>query len=191
MGAPAEPAMDPELAAFLDPHPPLVTDEVDWGNGFRFLVAAALTDQPPPLAFVTSARAVVLRGGGAEVAVLVQTDRGSRHVLPGGRREPGELPAATLRREVREETGWELGATAPLGFLHFHHLSSKPTGYPYPYPDFLNVVSVAWASTFSPGARLNDGYELDSAFLPVDRARALGLTRREPVFLDVAAGRNG
>lgn len=48
MGATAEQTMDPELAAFLDSHPSLATDEVDWGNGFRFLVAAALTDQPPP-----------------------------------------------------------------------------------------------------------------------------------------------
>lgn len=177
-----ERAMDPELNSFLRRHTPVVTEPVDWGHGFQFTVAAYLGGELPPSRFVTSARAVVLR----DAEVLVQRDRGGHHILPGGRREPGETLAATLDREVREETGWSLRTTAVLGFLHNHHLKPRPPDYPYPYPDFLQVVSVGWASSFSPAARLDDGYEIDATFLSVAAARALGLSQRELVFLEAA-----
>ena len=177
-----ETAMDPDLASFLGSRDPVVTEPVDWGNGFKFRVDAYLGGESPPLAFVTSVRAVVLRGA----EVLVQRDRTTRHLLPGGRREPGEPPAAALAREVREETGWSLRSAAVLGFLRYHHLDPRPPDYPYPYPEFLHIVSVGWASTYSPAARLDDGYEIDSTFLPVAAVLALGVSRRERVFLEAA-----
>lgn len=177
--------MDSDLAAFLGRRIPAATETVDWGDGFRFRAAVYLGGAVPPLAFVTSVRAVVLRGG----EVLVQRDRTRRHVLPGGRREPGEAPEATLAREVREETGWSLRDTAPIGVLHYRHRAPRPPGYAYPYPDFLQMVYVGYAATFDPKVRLDDGFEIDTAFLPVAEARGLGLSRLDLVMLDAAVAR--
>lgn len=160
--------MDSDLASFLGHSTPIVTEPVTWSSGFRFSVAAYLSEEPPPPAFVSSVRAVVRRGA----EVLVQHDQDGCHILPGGQRKPGETFAATLDREIREETGWSLRATSVLGFLHNHHLEPRPPNYPYPYPDFLQVVFVGRASTFSPAARLDDGYEIASTFLPVAAALA-------------------
>ena len=174
--------MEPDLAAFLLGRWPVVTEAVDWGNGFRFRVAAYLGDELPPVAYVTSVRAVVLRDG----LVLVQRDRDGLHVRPGGRREAGEPLEATLHREVREETGWTLCSVSVLGFMRYHHLDPKPPAHPYPHPDFLQVVYAARADTFSADARLDDGYEVESAFRSVAEIRTLGLSRRERVYLDTA-----
>ncbi len=83
-------------------------------------------------------RAVVTQGENA----LVITSPDREHILPGGRREPGESLIETLRREALEEAGWSLRSLRLLGFKHFHHIIPRPDNhpYPYPYPDFLQVV---------------------------------------------------
>lgn len=60
--------------------------------------------------------AVVLRDGDGRV--LVVRKRGtSRYMLPGGKIEPGETPAAAAVRELHEEVGADLdvGDLVPLG----------------------------------------------------------------------------
>lgn len=123
--------------------------------------------------------------------MLVQRDRDGRHILPGGRREPGEPPEATLRRELLEETGWTLTAPSQIGVLHFHHRDPAPSDHPYPAPDFLQVVYVGRASTSAAAAKLDDGFELETAFLPVAAARALDPTRCELVLPDTATAGTG
>jgi hypothetical protein len=92
---------------------------------------------------------------------------------------------------VLEEAGWRLTKPSPsqLGFLHFHHLSPKPPGYAYPYPDFIQVVYVAQAGAFVPDARFSDDYELDSAFRSVAEVRTLPLSAGERLFLEAALKR--
>ena len=77
-----------------------------------------------------------------------------------------------------------------LGFQSFHHLTPKPPGYPYPYPNFLWVVFLARAVEHAPEGRLEDGYELGSEFRSIEEARALGLGPEELEYLSAAsAGR--
>ncbi len=179
--------MNPDLAAFLANRSPAASETVVWGAWMRLHAVAYLTADPPPLPYVTSVRAVVLRDG----LVLVQQDLDSRHILPGGRREAGEPLEATLQREVVEETGWSLGPLTPLGVMHFHHLDPKPPGYAYPHPDFCWLVYTAEAAIFSPDAKLEDGYEIGSEFLSPDAARALALPPCQRAFLDAALRMDG
>src|SRR5215510_12129193 len=135
--------MDIELAAFLGGLVPAATETDQWGE-LAFQVSGYLTETPPPLDYVTSVRAIVRQGENA----LVITSPDREHILPGGRREPGESLIETLRREALEEAGWSLRSLRLLGFKHFHHLTPKPDGYVYPYPDFLQVVYTAIAEVY-------------------------------------------
>ncbi len=174
--------MDDDLAAFLAQRWPVATDPVLWGERMRLRATAYLSHEPPPLPYISSVRAVILRTG----SVLVQQDKDNRHIIPGGRREAWEVAETTLRREVAEETGWSLGPVTLLGFTHFHHLAPKPVGYSYPYPDFCWLVYTAEAAAFVPEATLDDGYEVGSEFLSVEEVSKLALTHYERAYLDAA-----
>jgi ADP-ribose pyrophosphatase YjhB (NUDIX family) len=123
--------------------------------------------------------------------VLVQRDLHSTHILPGGRREANETPEETLRREVREETGWALAGEFLLGFMHLHHLQPAPMGHRYPYPDFLQTVYTAEAVNYAPESRLDDAYELDSTLVSLARVRELELSPHERLYLDAALREQG
>lgn len=182
----ADPA---ELARFLAGRTPLTGEEVAWGRGARatrLRVAAYLDGEPPPRAFVTSVRCVVLRG---DDVLVVRNADDETHIVPGGRREEGEAPEETVRREVREETGWELGPLAPLGCVHFHQLSPRLPEHAFPYPDFIQAVYTAEATAFAPEARLDGDYEREATFTPAAAVRALGLPAWQRLLLDAALRR--
>ena len=125
-------AVSLELLATLQP---IGTEEQDWGE-HRLRLNAYAGDLEVPDVLVTSVRGLVVRS--AKVLLMEAPD--GHHIMPGGRREAGEDYTQTLRREVREESGWMVDVGACLGVLHFHHLTPKPAGYAYPYPDFLQLV---------------------------------------------------
>lgn len=89
------------VASLLARYPANEEHEDAWGES-RLLVGEHIVPELPPDELVTPVRAVVLVGA----QVLVVHDPHALHILPGGRREPGETLLATLRREVLEETGW-------------------------------------------------------------------------------------
>lgn len=157
--------MNVELARFLNAHTPFYADTAVWFNGRmplreHFYLTSAL----PPLDFVSSVRAILLRG---DEVMVIQDHADNYHIVPGGRREPGELLLATLRREVAEETGWTLANPCLLGVVHFHHLAPEPDGYAYPYPDFLHVIYTAQAGERLPDAQIFDEYVVEAEFWPV------------------------
>jgi 8-oxo-dGTP pyrophosphatase MutT (NUDIX family) len=167
------------LAAFLARHTPRAEGSAVWGRD-PLRITAYLGREVPPLDYATSVRSLVFR----EDALLVLRNRDGLHIMPGGRREAGETLEETLRREVLEETGWTLRAPIMLGFMHFHHLSPKPPGYPYPHPDFIQVVHMAEAADYVPDARLPDDYEIEAAFRPMAEVLALVLDGR--LYLEAA-----
>src|SRR5262245_48367692 len=116
------------LTAFLALHRP-ETEELVYWDALRLRVTSYRCAELPPLALITSVRAVVLH----EASVMVVRAPEGIHILPGGRREPDESLLDTLAREVLEETGWTLEAPRLLGFKHFHHLTPMPPEYRYPY----------------------------------------------------------
>ena len=118
---------------------------------------------------MTSARALVLRG---EDVLVVREPDGGRHLLPGGRLEPGESIEDALRREVLEETGWALRDPRLIGFVHLRHLAPRPPGYErYPYPDFLHAVFAAEADEYRPDAMIADEWVASSEMRPIDEVR--------------------
>lgn len=170
-----------ELAALLARHPAHAEQEERW-DASTMRVGEHLGAALPPDQLITSVRAVVLYAG----QVLVVQEPGREHILPGGRREPGETLEATLRREVLEETGWELGAPLLLGFRHIRHLTPRPPQYRYPYPSFLHVVYAAPGLRCRPEARSRDDYVLGARLVSLEQAPALPLPAGQHEFLAAA-----
>ena len=178
-----DPPTDPELARFLAGRQPFLEEELSWRNQeIRLVLAAYLSPDLPPRRLVSSVRAIVLRAG----EILVQRSVEDVHVLPGGRLESGEGPEEGLHREILEETGWRVEVLTLLGFEYFHHLTPKPPGYAYPYPDFLWAIYLARAVEPAPEGRVEDGYELGSDFRSIDEARTLGLTPVQLQYIEAA-----
>jgi ADP-ribose pyrophosphatase YjhB (NUDIX family) len=172
-----------DLAAFLARHESVASDEAVWrGGAIRLRIDCYLTRESPPLAYVTSVRSVVRRGD----EVLTVRNRDEWHVLPGGRRKHGETLEQTLRRELLEEAGLRIEHPVQLGVIHLHHLTPKPSGYEYPYPDFLWLVYATEAGKVDDRGRVMDDYEEETFFRPAAEARALELSRTSRVFLEAA-----
>jgi 8-oxo-dGTP pyrophosphatase MutT (NUDIX family) len=186
--------MPSELDRFLARHKPDAVQMVEWGTAASPLplrIAGYLSQELPPLEYVTSVRGVVL----CEDQVLVMRNREEVHVLPGGRREGGETLVDTLKREVLEEAGWALDVKGRLGFLHLRHLGPKPPdslpGIPYLYPDFAHVVFLADAVEHRPEARLPNDYEVEAGLRTVSEARELGAVLAGRLFLEEAVRLRG
>jgi 8-oxo-dGTP pyrophosphatase MutT (NUDIX family) len=176
--------LDDLLSAFLSPLRPAVEECVNWSNGIRLKVNSYLCHELPPTGYITSVRSIVLD----KDEVLVIRDPHNLHILPGGRIEPGESLLQALQRELLEETGCSVDKVEYLGFKHFHHLSLKPEGYLYPYPDFVQVIYASTVLRFSAAAKEVDGYELDATFYPIPSLTALPLSASEHIFLKRALG---
>jgi len=158
-----------------------------WGEAQRLERRLYATSEPPPDDLVSSVRAVVFRKG----AVMVIRDHdGAGHIMPGGRREAGETQADALVREIGEETGWRFGDARRFGFLHFRHLTPKPAGYAYPYPDFFQTLHVVEASDHDRRRIVRDDWETHSQMTPIDRALSAVRDEQQPILrLAVAARR--
>lgn len=76
--------------------------------GETWLPGRPYRDRPGVYALVTGPRG------------LLCVDQAGELQLPGGGIEPGEQPIAALHREIREETGWTIGAVRRIdGFQRY------------------------------------------------------------------------
>jgi len=135
---------------------------------------------------VTSVRGIVVRD---ETVLVLWNEQDEPYLLPGGRCEPSESLQETLNREVLEEAGVEIRDPAMLGFLRYHHLGPKPSGYLYPYPDFLQVVYVAQAGEDRPDGKVHDDYVSRSLFYPLTDIQTLLLCRSDRLYVAAALAR--
>jgi ADP-ribose pyrophosphatase YjhB (NUDIX family) len=169
------------LLSFLAQYQPQTTDRVTWGS-LRLQVTSYRCAAVPPLEWITSVRAIVC----TDRAVLLVRDPDGHHILPGGRREANETLVQTVQREVLEETGWEIAQPQLLGFTHFHHLDAKPVDYPYPYPDFVQLIFAARPAQYHAAARDSHGYERESQLVDLATLTMESLSPAEQQFLRVA-----
>lgn len=173
--------MDSDLEAFLAPLTAFHEEPVEWPTG-PMRLSCYLTDKGPPARYVTSARAVVADCD----QVLVVQDPGQRHILPGGRLEAKETPLDAARREVLEETGWSMTDVSQTGVLHYFHTEAAPEGYPFPHPDFLQVVYAGSPAEYQPELKQPDDYVLGSELALIERVRKWTLDAGQHVFLEAA-----
>lgn len=75
------------------------------------LITCYLSDEPLPMKYVSSVRAIVFRN--LSVLVIKEPD-GRMNIVPGGQVEKGETMAETLQRELLEKTGWSLSRSRPF-----------------------------------------------------------------------------
>jgi ADP-ribose pyrophosphatase YjhB (NUDIX family) len=171
--------MEPALAAFLEGLERSAVEEAKWFDGVVELrIASYLHESLPPVEHVTSVRAVLM----TEQGIAVMHNPNGSHILPGGRCEPGETIEQTLAREVLEEAGCEITRAQLVGFIHFQHQTPRPDDYPYPYPDFVQVVFAALGRVVSTDTD-PDGWEQRVEFVTPDELRTRSLPPNEELFL--------
>ena len=175
--------MDKNLETFIQQYIPIAEETARWENGtINLRITNYLSDALPPLNFVTSVRAIVLK----DENVLVVRTLSGLHIEPGGRREAGETLLQTLQREVLEEAGWTIEHVQLLGFKHLHHLTPVPQGYSYVSPDFCQLIYAARAHSYRPEAVRTDDIEIETFFYPIAEVQTLHLKPAEIVYLETA-----
>lgn len=172
------------VVGFGPPRKPVATDTASWfGGRMVFTVHTYLRPVSVPNELATSVRCVLRSGG----RIMLMEDAGGRkHVLPGGRIEPGESHLEALEREILEETGHTLAAAEQLGACVYTHTTPRPVEYRYPYPTFVHLIYRGEARERNPAVRERHGYEVACRFMSREELESIALTDGERVFVDAS-----
>ena len=134
---------------------------------------------------IQAAGGIVMRNGARRLIAVVQRAKDERWVLPRGKLERGENPAAGARREVMEETGHRVEVHEFLGAITYR-ARGRPKLVQFwrmqaaarPSRDVMkDIVAVEWLSLSAAVRRLS--YPLEKLFLRHVGRRALKRRRRK------------
>lgn len=170
------------FAPLLAAHQPFFDHEVQRPQG-RLRVRGYTAAIAVPDVLVSAVRAVVFKG---PRVVVVSESEGTRHVMPGGRREPGESLEATVRRELLEECGWHVGELRPFAFLHFQHAGPAP---PHDWCDFANVIYVTDCARYERRALDRTQGEVRSRLMSARAAFSAVTDRHQSILAAALAAR--
>lgn len=174
--------LNTDVTLFLRDHAPNCSECVTWlGGQIDLELTTFVTTDAPPDTLITSGKCIVM----SDSSVLVMNNPGGSHILPGGRREPGESPLSAAIREVAEETGLAIPPPAQLAVLVYRHLTPMPVLYRYPYPVFMNLVYVV-RTLGRTQLTVNDSYELAGEFVSLHDSRIQALPIHQQVLLAAA-----
>lgn len=109
-----------------------------------------------------------LEGGGYEVAI-VSVGAQRRWQLPKGLVDPGETPAQTAVREVREEAGVETDLVAPLETIEYWYVGHQ-RGERVRFHKFVHFFLLAYRSG---DVRDHDREVHEARWVPIEEAAAL------------------
>jgi 8-oxo-dGTP diphosphatase len=135
---------------------------------------------------IQAAGGIVVRDGTYRRIAVVQRSKDDRWVLPRGKLERGENPAAGARREVVEETGHRVKVHEFLGAITYRARGRpkvvqfwRMQAYQRPSRDIMkDIVAVEWLTLAAAVRRLS--YPLEKLFLHHVGRRILWRRRRKP-----------
>jgi len=179
--------MDPMLKEFLADRMPLSFETATWGT-IDLQIRHYASNELPPDHLVTSVRAVVLSSGSV---LVIREPTGDEHIVPGGRRKAGESLEDTVRREVLEETCWTVADLSILAVGHFHITGVVPEDYPYPSPDFLQLIYLTKTLELQDERAIEDDWVAGCEMVPVDSVSERPISEAQQLLLAHALSRAG
>ena len=178
--------MDSMLELFLAGRTPLAFETATWET-LDLEISYYASDELPPDHLITSVRAVVLT---SEHVLVIREPTGDEHIVPGGRRRVGESLEDALRREVLEETCWTVADLSILAVGHFHITSDVPEDYPYPSPDFLQLIYLTTPLEFQDQRTIEDDWVAGCEMLPLDSLHERPISKPQRLLLAHAVSRS-
>jgi 8-oxo-dGTP diphosphatase len=145
---------------------------------------------------IQAAGGIVVRDGAHRRIAVVQRSKDDRWVLPRGKLERDENPAAGARREVVEETGHRVKVFEFLGALTYRARGRpkvvqfwRMQAYERPSHDIMkDIAAVEWLPLAAAVRRLS--YPLEKLFLHHVGRRILRRRRRKPARRKAAKRRH-
>lgn len=102
--------------------------------------SARYEDPLPRDEMVSSVRVACFDG---DDVIFPVTKRWGPVALPGGTREPDEVLARTIERELMEEVGVRVRRFAPVGAVRFRSDATEPYRLHLPHPEYFWLVGYA------------------------------------------------
>ena len=177
--------MDAMLEVFLTGRSPLTFETATWGT-LDLEIRYYASDELPPDHLVTSVRAVVMT---PKRVLVIRDATGDEHIVPGGRRKAHESLEDTVRREVLEETCWTVADLSILAVGHFHITSPVPADYPYPNPDFLQLIYLTSPLELHDERATQDDWVAGCEMVPIDSLHERRISKPQQLLLTHAVSR--